>query len=483
MPRTRSKKTPSNKTVARRRRSGSRSRIQRQRRRRPLRGGVIAPRRDQDGRFRPNNGATLRTAIREMNTDRPAALDRYGPLRDWNTERVMDFSDAFNGFGFLDQGAGGTHDVTGWDTSAATSMKGMFANTNFNQPLNFDTHSVRDMNEMFSECVQFNQPLNFDTRAVTSMHSMFAGCVKFNQLLNFDTHNVHDMAEMFAACLLFNQPLNFDTHNVQDMTEMFFTCRDFNQPLNFQTHACQYLSNMFSDCTRFNQPINFDDTRAVIFMGGMFKNCRQFNQPINFDTPLVRNMTSMFSGCTTFNQPLNFNTHEVVHMDDMFKGCTRFNQPLNFDTHALETMNSMFAGCTAFNQPLHEWHHRPSEVPDLTVSMFEGCASFKSPVFTMSVVEYMDSKLSQTPLGQSALMQEALSAARHVQDVAMQGRMISSASVQAARALGGAPVLDAVMAAARARGVGGAFFAHRVDRDDYRPWGDENNERNVRPRR
>ena len=100
----------------------------------------------------------------------------------------------------------------------------------------------------------------------------------------------------------------------------------------------------------------------------------------------------------------------------------------------------------------------------------------------MSVVEYMDSDLMHTPLGMSALMREALSVARRVQDVAMQGRMISHASVQAARALG-APVLDAVMAAARAAGVGGAYFAHRDDRDDYRPWGDENNERKVRQRR
>ena len=43
----------------------------------------------------------------------------------------------------------------------------------FNQPLSFDTSSVKSMYRMFSGASVFNQPLSFDTSKVKSMHRMF----------------------------------------------------------------------------------------------------------------------------------------------------------------------------------------------------------------------------------------------------------------------------------------------------------------------
>ena len=43
----------------------------------------------------------------------------------------------------------------------------------FNQPLSFDTSSVRDMGYMFRGASVFNQPLSFDTSSVTNMGYMF----------------------------------------------------------------------------------------------------------------------------------------------------------------------------------------------------------------------------------------------------------------------------------------------------------------------
>ena len=259
--------------------------------------------------------------------NRPAALARYGPLRDWNTERVQDFTFAFVDYTFPGgQGAGEDDDVTGWDTSAATIMYRMFAN-----------------------CTTFDQPLRFDTHLVTRMGSMFYGCTAFDQ------------------------------------------------PLTFNTHAC-------------------------------------------------RDFASMFSGCTAFNQPLNFDTHNARHM------------------------SYMFFGCTAFNQPLHQWYHQPSANRGFIWYMFAGCASFQSPVFTMSVAEYNESRLSGTPLGQSDVMQQALlRVAGRERNLATQGRMISHASVEAARALGGAPVLDAERAALALAMEGD--FGFRAERNDEAVYG------------
>lgn len=349
---------------------------------------VIAPRRDQNGRFRPNDGDNLREAIREMITDRPAALARYGPVRDWNTERVIDFSGAFVDYTFPGgQRAGEEDDVSGWDTSAATSMRSMFARCrNFNQPLRFDTHTVTEMGGMFSGCTAFDQPLTFnDTGAVTRMDRMFFGCIAFNQ------------------------PLNFNTRSVRRMSEMFCECRAFNQPLTFDTGACEEFEGMFA-------------------------------------------------------------------------GCRRFNELLDFDTRSAENMQFMFFRCTAFNRPLNHWNHWNYRHDVRIFRMFDYCENFQCPVFPMLAGDYFDSQLPDTPLGQSAVMQEALSRARRVNDPATQGRMISCASVKAARALG-APVRNAQMAA-RARVVNA--YAYRAECDDdevYLPRDDDNDDsRRVRPR-
>ena len=112
----------------------------------------------------------------------------------------------------------------------------------------------------------------------------------------------------------------------------------------------------------------------------------------------------------------------------------------------------------------------------------------------MSVVEYMDSKLSQTPLGQSAVMQKALEDARHVTNPVTQGRIITQASREAARALG-APVHNPELAARRKQYA--YEYRYRPDDDDdmYLPRDnavhrarddddddDDDGGRNVRPR-
>jgi len=64
-------------------------------------------------------------------------------------------------------------DVSNWDTSGVTTMRGMFSVAKaFNQPVSFNTSSVTNMEFMFY-FTAFNQPLSFDTSKVTAMAAMF----------------------------------------------------------------------------------------------------------------------------------------------------------------------------------------------------------------------------------------------------------------------------------------------------------------------
>lgn len=98
-------------------------------------------------------------------------------------------------------------DLSGFDTSEVTSMKGMFWGGVSLTSLDlsgFDTSKVTDMGSMF-ECCRNLTNLNlssFDTSKVTDMASMFNDCaaLKSLDLSSFDASNVKYAGYMFVYC-------------------------------------------------------------------------------------------------------------------------------------------------------------------------------------------------------------------------------------------------------------------------------------------
>ena len=240
-------------------------------------------------------------------------------------------------------------DLSSFDTSTVTSMRGMFA---LEYPIgegesvalrslnlrSFDTSQVCDMAYMFSGCKQFSSlDLNhFDTSNVTDMTGMFAGCYSLTSLdlYNFDTSKVTSMANMFnmdcpaeegAGNLTELHIEGFDTSGVTNMALMFSGC-----------NKLQYL-----DIRNFN-------TSNVTNMCGMFSNCRSLSNIdlSGFDTSNVSDMNRMFCWCcnlTTLDVS-TFNTSKVTDMTAMFGSCFDLtNLDLsNFDTTSVQTMRFMF---------------------------------------------------------------------------------------------------------------------------------------------
>ncbi|KAL1495723.1 hypothetical protein AB1Y20_016590 [Prymnesium parvum] len=288
-----------------------------------------------------------------------------------------------------------------WNTSSVKTMDSMFNQALiFNQPLNWDTSSVTSMTckcpprracatlavlspqtplllhtRMFYRANSFNQPLNWDTSSVTTMRSMFVQARGFNQPLNWDTSSVTDMWEMFDGASSFNQPLNLDTSSVTSMRSMFYDSSSFNQPLNWSTSSVTDMQSMFNGASSFNQPLNWD-TSSVTTMRSMFARASSFNQPLNWDTSSVASMEAMFYEASSFNHSLNCDTSSVTTMATMFYGASSFNQPLNWDTSSVTTMESMFDQASSFNQPLN-WD--TSSVTTME-SMFYNASSFNQPL-------------------------------------------------------------------------------------------------------
>ena len=103
-------------------------------------------------------------------------------------------------------------EISNWDTSRVTSMRGMFKDArSFNQPLNnWNVSKVTNMSAMFCFARSFNQPLdNWNVSNVTDMNNMFNDVTFFNHPLNnWNVSKVEDMAWMFYKASSFNQPLH-----------------------------------------------------------------------------------------------------------------------------------------------------------------------------------------------------------------------------------------------------------------------------------
>jgi surface protein len=109
----------------------------------------------------------------------------YGwPIGDWDVSKIQDFSYLFA----ADDFGGGTRfntdaenfdeDISGWDTSSATTMRSMFEGaTSFDQPLGeWNVSSVTDMSLMFTDAASFNQPLGtWDVSSVEFFSFQFQG--------------------------------------------------------------------------------------------------------------------------------------------------------------------------------------------------------------------------------------------------------------------------------------------------------------------
>ena len=147
-----------------------------------------------------------------------------------DTSEITDMSHIFTNSKFNDihsTNGIGLHngDISNWDVSNVTDMRGMFAFAEkFNRPLNkWDVSNVTNMDGMFTCTRKFDQALNnWNVSNVTNMHGMFEYALKFNQILNsWNVSNVTNMSEMFFGTP-FNQALdNWNVSNVTSMSRMF----------------------------------------------------------------------------------------------------------------------------------------------------------------------------------------------------------------------------------------------------------------------
>lgn len=263
----------------------------------------------------------------------------------------------------------------GFNTSKITNTANWFSNKNFTtiDLTGFDTSNVTDMRGMFLGCRKITSldVSSFNTSNVTNMQGMFVGCENLASIdvSNFNTSRVTNMQDMFLGCekLASIDVSSFNTSNVTNMYGMFQDCINLTS-LN--------VSNI--------------NTSSVINMGSMFENCSSLTSidVSSFDTKNLRNISSnyysgvarMFKNCkniTSLNID-NFNLPKVDSLRELFMGCSSL-QRIDLskcNLSEVESFASLFEDCTN----LREVNLSGIDVPNLykTSWMFSGCENIET---------------------------------------------------------------------------------------------------------
>ena len=206
---------------------------------------------DPAPRFRPANRRELKAAVDAyIDGDR-----RHGPIGTWDTSRVTDMSNLFEGASYFNE------DIGNWDVSNVTNMRLMFCDAeNFNQDLsNWNTSRVTDMVAMFYRAYSFNGNISdWDTSSVTDMTNMFWEANSFNQPINTNTVTRQDGTTYIA----------WNVSKVKNMNNMFYDASSFNQDISdWDLKSIRYMENDPYDLD-YSEDVDYSNRKCVL---GMFE--------------------------------------------------------------------------------------------------------------------------------------------------------------------------------------------------------------------
>jgi surface protein len=254
-------------------------------------------------------------------------------------------------------------DLSGWNTSACTSLRGAFTQSTFNGNIsNWDVRNVENMGYLAFLNRDFNCDMSgWETDSLTTMDFMLQNASAYNQPLNdWNVSNVTNMRGVFYGASAFNQPLNdWDVTSVTTMQDMFRSASAFNSSINGWSLASNpNLGGIFISASSFNQPLDGWDVSAVTNLGGLFQDATAFNQDIsNWKLDSATSLAYMFYNASSFNQDISpWDVSGVTSMAYMFQRATAFDQDLStWNVESLTTAVRMFDQTVAYSYDLSEW--------------------------------------------------------------------------------------------------------------------------------
>ena len=204
--------------------------------------------------------------------------------------------------------------LTGFDTSNVTNMRGMFQECSSLKTIDlssFNTSKVTDMSWMFYECKSLTaislSGLNMSN--VTTMQFMFENCesLKNVNLSGLNMLKLTNIRELFYYCRSLEKVnLNgLKTPNVTDMSYMFGGCESLKtlDLRSLNTSKVTDMTLMFQDCLNLTRlDLSSFKTENVKYADRMFRGCAKLKYLDLYDLDLSKADTQfMFKGCNALD--------------------------------------------------------------------------------------------------------------------------------------------------------------------------------------
>ena len=305
-------------------------------------------------------------------------------------------------------------DLSGWDTSAVTTMDRLFfgcsALTEIKGIEQLNTSAVSGFSGAFYKCSSLKSLdlSGWDTRKADRMDNLFSGCSALTEIKGieqFNTSAVTDMGSLFGWCssLTSLDLSGWDVAQVTSMGDnflhagvpgltrgMFAGCSSLTS-LNlagWDTSSLLNMSSMFYYCSTLTEIKGIErlNTSAVTNMSRLFEACSSLTSLdlSGWDTSATTNMSKLFSSCSALTEIKGIeqlNTLAVTDMSDLFRNCSLLTSldVSGWDTSKVTNMSYMFAYCTSL-ETIHVGNGWSTVAVTSSNNMFSGCTNLQGAI-------------------------------------------------------------------------------------------------------
>ena len=165
-----------------------------------------------------------------------------------NSSHLTDFSGVFSDMKYLK--------TVSIDTSGATTLKQLFANSAIENPPLLNTSNVTNVRGMFYRCAKLKNIPPYDFSKVTDMFGTFQVCPNITSVPPLDTHNVKNINSCFAECTKLESVPLLDFSKVTDADLIFYNCTSLTDVGGF--------IGLKTDIDIFYSPLTHDSALNII---------------------------------------------------------------------------------------------------------------------------------------------------------------------------------------------------------------------------
>ncbi|MBR4462157.1 MAG: BspA family leucine-rich repeat surface protein [Erysipelotrichaceae bacterium] len=285
-----------------------------------------------------------------------------------------------------------TIDVTNFDTTNATDMRGVFAENRALTTIvgiqNLKTDNATKFHYMFNSCQKLTSLdlSEWKTSNVNAMELMFNQCYKLTSLNvnGWNTGKVTNMEYMFGDCkaLAALNVSHFNTSNVTSMLNMFRNCESLTalNIVDWNTSKLTNMAEMFYGCRKLRS-IDMHtngqkwNTSKVTKMYGVFNLCYALETAdvSGWNTANVTGMTHMFANCRALKSldVSSFNTEKVTDMAGMFYYCQKLTK-LDISNFKTPKVRIFYQQSSDSSNPWHTgFFENCSQLEELYMSNFD----------------------------------------------------------------------------------------------------------------